>query len=239
MHWTAMTDVPPTRGACAQTRAGEQAARCYATGATIRESMAKHAELIAAFTTATQSGDLERLIKMLTDDVRVLVDGGGKLRAATESSKAQPRSATDDRSNPEASGFLVARRLHDAICDHQRLAGPRGGVARGTCSDRRIRTRWRPCPDPIRNAQSRKAAPPGRGMTGTTTEPTRLMTDTAHKPTSAQMNRQSDEPSLPAIASDRREFVNARRIRSSGSSVPAGDGLSVSRESHQWRYGAG
>jgi hypothetical protein len=33
------------------------------------------------------------------------------------------------------------------------------------------------------------------------------MTDTAHKPTSAQMNRQSDESSLPAIASDRREFV--------------------------------
>jgi RNA polymerase sigma-70 factor (ECF subfamily) len=57
------------------------------------ESAAKHAELIAAFTTATQSGDLDRLIKMLTDDVRVFVDGGGKVRAAPEVIQGADRAA--------------------------------------------------------------------------------------------------------------------------------------------------
>ena len=43
---------------------------------------AKHARLLAAFTAATQSGDLNTLTQLLASDVRVLTDGGGKVRAA-------------------------------------------------------------------------------------------------------------------------------------------------------------
>jgi RNA polymerase sigma-70 factor (ECF subfamily) len=48
------------------------------------ELTAQHAKLIAAFTAATQSGDLDALTRLLADDVRVIVDGGGKVRAAAE-----------------------------------------------------------------------------------------------------------------------------------------------------------
>jgi RNA polymerase sigma-70 factor (ECF subfamily) len=43
---------------------------------------AKHAQLISAFTAATQSGDLNRLTQLLASDVRVVTDGGGKVAAA-------------------------------------------------------------------------------------------------------------------------------------------------------------
>jgi RNA polymerase sigma-70 factor, ECF subfamily len=43
---------------------------------------AKHAQLIAAFAAATQSGDLNRLTQLLASDVRIVTDGGGKVRAA-------------------------------------------------------------------------------------------------------------------------------------------------------------
>lgn len=42
----------------------------------------KHAQLLSAFGAATQSGDLDRLTRLLASDVRVIVDGGGKVRAA-------------------------------------------------------------------------------------------------------------------------------------------------------------
>jgi len=42
----------------------------------------KHAQLISAFIRATQAGDLNALTRMLADDVRVVTDGGGKVRAA-------------------------------------------------------------------------------------------------------------------------------------------------------------
>src|SRR5439155_15843221 len=45
---------------------------------------AKHARLLSAFTAATQSGDLNALTQMLASDVRVVTDGGGKVRAALE-----------------------------------------------------------------------------------------------------------------------------------------------------------
>jgi RNA polymerase sigma-70 factor, ECF subfamily len=45
---------------------------------------AKHAQLIAAFAAATQSGDLDALTQLLASDVRVVTDGGGKVRAALE-----------------------------------------------------------------------------------------------------------------------------------------------------------
>jgi RNA polymerase sigma-70 factor (ECF subfamily) len=43
---------------------------------------AKHAQLMSAFAAATQSGDLNALTQMLASDVRVITDGGGKVRAA-------------------------------------------------------------------------------------------------------------------------------------------------------------
>jgi RNA polymerase sigma-70 factor (ECF subfamily) len=42
---------------------------------------AKHAELVSAFTAATQSGDLNALTQLLASDVRIWSDGGGKVRA--------------------------------------------------------------------------------------------------------------------------------------------------------------
>jgi RNA polymerase sigma-70 factor (ECF subfamily) len=45
---------------------------------------AKHAQLMAAFAAATQSGDLNALTQLLASDVRIVTDGGGKVRAALE-----------------------------------------------------------------------------------------------------------------------------------------------------------
>jgi RNA polymerase sigma-70 factor, ECF subfamily len=42
----------------------------------------KHAQLMAAFAAATQSGDVNALTQLLASDVRVVTDGGGKVRAA-------------------------------------------------------------------------------------------------------------------------------------------------------------
>jgi RNA polymerase sigma-70 factor (ECF subfamily) len=43
---------------------------------------AKHAQLLSAFTAAVQSGDVNALTQLLASDVRVITDGGGKVRAA-------------------------------------------------------------------------------------------------------------------------------------------------------------
>src|SRR5262245_19566244 len=45
---------------------------------------AKHAHLLSAFMAATQAGDVNALTELLASDVRVVVDGGGKVRAARE-----------------------------------------------------------------------------------------------------------------------------------------------------------
>jgi RNA polymerase sigma-70 factor (ECF subfamily) len=42
----------------------------------------KHAQLLSAFTAAVESGDLNALTQLLASDVRVVTDGGGKVRAA-------------------------------------------------------------------------------------------------------------------------------------------------------------
>ncbi len=42
----------------------------------------KHAQLMAAFAAATQSGDLSTLTQLLATDVRAITDGGGKVRSA-------------------------------------------------------------------------------------------------------------------------------------------------------------
>ena len=42
----------------------------------------KHAELLSAFITASRSGDIEKLTRMLASDARIVTDGGGKVAAA-------------------------------------------------------------------------------------------------------------------------------------------------------------
>jgi RNA polymerase sigma-70 factor (ECF subfamily) len=42
----------------------------------------KHAELMSAFAAATQAGDLNMLMQMLSNDARIVTDGGGKVRSA-------------------------------------------------------------------------------------------------------------------------------------------------------------
>ena len=43
---------------------------------------AKHSQLLSAFVSATRSGDLDALTRLLAADVRVVTDGGGKAAAA-------------------------------------------------------------------------------------------------------------------------------------------------------------
>jgi RNA polymerase sigma-70 factor (ECF subfamily) len=45
---------------------------------------AQHAQLMSAFLVATQSGDVGALTQLLARDVRVVTDGGGKVRAALD-----------------------------------------------------------------------------------------------------------------------------------------------------------
>jgi RNA polymerase sigma-70 factor (ECF subfamily) len=42
----------------------------------------KHAELVSAFISASRSGDLDTLMRLLAGDARVVADGGGKVAAA-------------------------------------------------------------------------------------------------------------------------------------------------------------
>ena len=48
------------------------------------EINAKHAQLLSAFLAATGSGDLNALTQLLANDVRIVTDGGGKVRAALD-----------------------------------------------------------------------------------------------------------------------------------------------------------
>lgn len=54
---------------------------------------AKHAQLLSAFMVATQSGDLHALTQLLASDVRIVTDGGGKVRAALETIEGADRAA--------------------------------------------------------------------------------------------------------------------------------------------------
>lgn len=54
---------------------------------------AKHAQLMSAFAAATQSGDLNALTQLLASDVRVVTDGGGKVRAALKVTEGADRVA--------------------------------------------------------------------------------------------------------------------------------------------------
>ena len=54
---------------------------------------ARHAQLMSAFAAATQSGDLNALTKLLARDVRIMTDGGGKVRAALNVIEGADRAA--------------------------------------------------------------------------------------------------------------------------------------------------
>jgi RNA polymerase sigma-70 factor, ECF subfamily len=54
---------------------------------------AKHAQLMSAFAAATQSGDLNALTQMLASDVRIVTDGGGKVRSALNVIEGADRAA--------------------------------------------------------------------------------------------------------------------------------------------------
>src|SRR4029434_127107 len=53
----------------------------------------KHAKLMSAFAAATASGDLNALTHMLASDVRIVTDGGGKVRSALEVIEGVDRAA--------------------------------------------------------------------------------------------------------------------------------------------------
>src|SRR5499426_2595430 len=79
--------MPKRRALAARGRAHVRAVRPRgATAAPVGsgEFDAKHARLLAAFRAATQAGDLNALTQLLASDVRVVVDGGGKVRSAKE-----------------------------------------------------------------------------------------------------------------------------------------------------------
>jgi RNA polymerase sigma-70 factor, ECF subfamily len=54
---------------------------------------AKHAQLMSAFATAAQSGDLNGLMQLLASDVRIVTDGGGKVAAAQNVIEGAERAA--------------------------------------------------------------------------------------------------------------------------------------------------
>jgi RNA polymerase sigma-70 factor (ECF subfamily) len=53
----------------------------------------RHLQLMSAFAAATQSGDLNTLTQLLASDVRIVTDGGGKVRAAQDVIEGAERAA--------------------------------------------------------------------------------------------------------------------------------------------------
>jgi RNA polymerase sigma-70 factor (ECF subfamily) len=83
------------RQLAARARAHVRAARPRGAAAPPRsaEIDVKHAQLISAFRAAIQSGDLDAMTQFLASDVRIVSDGGGKVRAALEVIEGANRAA--------------------------------------------------------------------------------------------------------------------------------------------------
>jgi RNA polymerase sigma-70 factor (ECF subfamily) len=83
------------RQLAARARAHVRAARPRGTTPTAHrgEIDAKHSDLLSAFLTATRSGDLNGLMQLLANDVRVITDGGGKVAAALNVLEGADRAA--------------------------------------------------------------------------------------------------------------------------------------------------
>ncbi len=58
-----------------------------------REIDGKHEQLLAAFTAAAHAGDVDAISRFLASDVRIVTDGGGKVRAAREVVEGAERAA--------------------------------------------------------------------------------------------------------------------------------------------------
>ena len=127
---------------------------------------AKHAQLMSAFIAATGSGDLGALTQLLASDVRVVTDGGGKVRAALNVVEGADRAAQFlvDVTRAQTRRRVVAGRLHAALCDHQRPARRHRGLTRGTGADLGVRDRGRRDPGAVRGAQSGQVAAFGGGV---------------------------------------------------------------------------
>jgi RNA polymerase sigma-70 factor (ECF subfamily) len=89
-----------SEGACRQlaARARAQVRAARPRGATEPSARsgkidAKHAQLISALAAATQAGDVHALTHLLASDVRVVTDGGGKVRAALNVVEGADRAA--------------------------------------------------------------------------------------------------------------------------------------------------
>ena len=125
---------------------------------------AKHAQLMSAFAAATQSGDLDALTQLLASDVRVVTDGGGKVRAALNVIDGADRAARFlvevTRKRP---GAWWRDDFTTALCDHQRPARCHRGRTRGTGADRGVRDRGRRDSGAVRGAQSGQVAAFGDG----------------------------------------------------------------------------
>ncbi len=74
--------VPAACRSRARARARSAATRRDPVVGAFGRDRSKHAQLMSAFAAATQSGDLNALTQLLASDVRVVTDGGGKVRAA-------------------------------------------------------------------------------------------------------------------------------------------------------------
>ena len=84
------------RQLASRARANVRAARPRAAASSSTRSDqldAKHAQLMSAFAAATASGDLNALTQMLATDVRIVTDGGGKVRSALEVIEGADRAA--------------------------------------------------------------------------------------------------------------------------------------------------
>ena len=102
--------VPPARRTRPRARARGSTARRHDAAGAPGEIDAKHAQLMTAFIAATQSGDLDALTQLLASDVRVVTDGGGKVRGGAERGRRRrPRGAVPGERDAQPPRRMVAR----------------------------------------------------------------------------------------------------------------------------------
>jgi RNA polymerase sigma-70 factor, ECF subfamily len=101
-----------------------------------RELDAKHVQLMSAFAAATQSGDLNALTQLLASDVRIMTDGGGRVRSALKVIEGADRAAK----------FLVGVTARAQMRGGARTSGPasRSSMVCPVSSSRGQRDRYRP-----------------------------------------------------------------------------------------------
>ena len=117
----------------------------------------KHAELVSAFITASRSGDVATLTRLLASDARVVTDGGGKVRGGAQRHRGRrPRRGVPGGRRPQG----VDRRHVGSLRHHQRSARADRERTRRVGADQRLRDRRRRGEGDLRRAQSRQAETP-------------------------------------------------------------------------------